>query len=170
MKRNMKRALVAFAITAVVLTASVAADDKAVEQTIAKLERAWVSAIVDKDLVMLDELLAAEFTGTGPNGVTFSKGIAIADLKSGSYVVDKMSLDEISVNVFGDTAVAFTSQEEKSRYGDKDFSGHHHFTNVWVKRNGNWQVVASHGSRFGLPRFESKELPWGEGEFDLLSH
>jgi hypothetical protein len=161
---------VAFAITVFALTPSVAADDKAVEQTIAKLERAWVSAIIDKDLGMLDELLAPEFAGTGPNGVTFSKGIAIADLKSGSYVVDKMSLDEISVNVFGDTAVAFTSQEEKSRYGDKDFSGRYHFTNVWVKRNGNWQVVASHGSRFGLPRFESIELPWGEGEFDLLSH
>jgi hypothetical protein len=166
----MKRVLVVFAITVLALTASVAADNKAVEQTIAKLERAWVSAIVDKDLGMLDELLAPEFTGTGANGVTFSKGIAIADLKSGSYVVDKMSLDEISVNVFGDTAVAFTSQEEKSRYGDKDFSGHYHFTNVWVKRNGNWQAVASHGSRFGLPRFESSELPWGEGEFDLLSH
>ena len=36
----MKRVLVVFAITVLALTASVAADDKAVEQTIAKLERA----------------------------------------------------------------------------------------------------------------------------------
>jgi len=167
----MKRALMGLAITVLVLSVSAAAENnRSVEQTIAQLERAWVAAIVDKDLVMLDELLAPEFNGTGPNAVTYSKGIAIADLKSGAYVVDKMSVDEISVNVFGDTAVAFTSQEEKSKYGNQDFSGHYHFTNVWVKRNGNWQVVASHGSRFGMPRFESSELPWGEGEFDLLSH
>jgi ketosteroid isomerase-like protein len=167
----MKRALVGFAITVLALSVSAAAENnRSVEQTIAQLERAWVSAIVDKDVVMLDELLAPEFNGTGPNAVTYSKGIAIADLRSGAYVVEKMSLDEITVNVFGDTAVAFTSQEEKSRYGNQDFSGHFHFTNVWVKRNGNWQVVASHGSRFGMPRFESSELPWGEGEFDLQSH
>jgi hypothetical protein len=166
----MKRALLVFAIAVLVLSLPASADNKGVEQTIAQLERAWVSAILDKDLAMLDELLAPEFNGTGPNGVTYSKGVAIADLKSGAYAVEKMSLDEISVNVFGDTAIAFTSQEEKSSYGNLDFSGHNHFTNVWLKRNGKWQVVASHGSRFETPHFESSELPWGEGEFDLLPH
>jgi ketosteroid isomerase-like protein len=59
-----------------------------------------------------------------------------------------MDLDEISVNVYGDTAVSFTSQEETSTYAGKDTSGHYHFTDVWVKKDGRWQVVASHGSRF----------------------
>jgi hypothetical protein len=53
-----------------------------------------------------------------------------------------------AVNVFGDTAVSFTSQEEKSKYDGKDSSGHYHFTDVWVKRDGKWQAVASHGSRY----------------------
>jgi hypothetical protein len=35
-----------------------------------------------------------------------------------------------------DTAVVFTSQEEKSKYDGKDNSGHYHFTNVWVKCDG----------------------------------
>ena len=59
-----------------------------------------------------------------------------------------MVLDEISVNVYGDVAVAFTSQKEKSQYAGKDTSGHYHFTDVWVKKGDRWQVVASHGSRF----------------------
>ena len=58
-----------------------------------------------------------------------------------------MDLDQIDVNVFGNTAVAFTSQNEVSTYGNQDFSGHYHYTDVWVKRNGRWQVVASHGSK-----------------------
>lgn len=58
-----------------------------------------------------------------------------------------MSMDEVSVNVYGDAAVSYTSQQEKSKYNGKDNSGHFHFTNVWVKKDGKWQVVASHGSR-----------------------
>jgi ketosteroid isomerase-like protein len=49
----------------------------------------------------------------------------------------------------GDVAVAFASQQEKSRYGSADhLSGHYHYTNVWLKKDGRWQVVSSHGSRF----------------------
>jgi ketosteroid isomerase-like protein len=59
-----------------------------------------------------------------------------------------MDLDQIDVNVFGNTAIAFTSQNEISTYGDRDLSGHYHYTDVWIKKNGRWQVVASHGSRF----------------------
>jgi ketosteroid isomerase-like protein len=122
--------------------------NKSVEATITELERAWAAAIVNRDTATLERLLAKEFNGTSPNAHTYSREMAIGDLKSGVYVVDKMDLDEISVNVFGNTAVAFTSQEEKSRYGNEDFSGHYHYTDMWVKRGGRWQVVASHGSRF----------------------
>jgi ketosteroid isomerase-like protein len=122
--------------------------NQSVEATITQLERNWAAAIVNRDMEALERLLAKEFNGTSPNAHTYSREMAIADLKSGIYAVDKMNLDEISVNVFGNTAVAFTSQEEKSRYGNEDFSGHYHYTDTWVKRNGRWQVVASHGSRF----------------------
>jgi ketosteroid isomerase-like protein len=140
------------------------------EQTIVQLERAWVAAIVARDLAALDKLIAPEFSGTSPNAHTYTKEMAIDDLKSGRYIVEKMALDEVSANVYGNTAVAFTSQEEKSRYADSDFSGHYHYTDVWVKKNGRWQVVASHGSRFENPHTEHKEIPWGESQFDLLPH
>ena len=117
-----------------------------VPAVITKLQREWAAAIVN-----LDRLLAADFVGTSPTAHTFYKDFAIDDLKSGKYVVTKMDLDEISVNVYGDTGVSFTSQEEKSTYAGKDTSGHYHFTDVWVKKDGRWQVVASHGSRFNEP-------------------
>jgi hypothetical protein len=117
-----------------------------VEQAITKLERNWATAIVNNDTDTLNRLLAKEFNGTTPNGNMYTKEMAIADLKSGVYVVEKMRLDGIWVNVYGETAVAFISQEEKSRYGTKDSSGHYYYTDVWVRKNGRWQVVASHGS------------------------
>ncbi len=122
-----------------------------VEGTITRLERDWAAAIVSKDLAVLDRLLADDFNGTSPTAHTFPKSTAIGELKSGKYAVDSMDLDEISVNVYGNTAVSFTSQEEKSTYAGKDTSGHYHFTDVWIKKDGRWQVVASHGSRFNEP-------------------
>ena len=119
-----------------------------VEATIAQLERDWVAAIVKKDQVALDRLLADDFAGTSPTAHFYTKSRAIADLAQGAYVVEAMNLDEISVNVYGDTAVAFASQDEKSRYEDTDVSGHYHYTNVWVKKADRWQAVASHGTRY----------------------
>jgi len=128
--------------------ASGAAPAEDVEATITQLERDWVAAIIKKDTATIDRLLAEEFNGTSPTAHLYPKSSAVEDLTKGIFVVDSMVLDEISVTPYGDTAVAFTSQEEKSRYNGKDTSGHYHYTDVWVKKDGQWQVVASHGSRF----------------------
>jgi ketosteroid isomerase-like protein len=115
---------------------------------IEKLEHEWVDAIERKDTATLDRLLADDFAGTSATAHTFPKSFAIEDIQNGSYAVESMDIDEISVNVYNnDTAVAFVSQDEKSKFNGKDSSGHYHFTNVWVKRNGSWNVVASHGTR-----------------------
>ena len=119
-----------------------------IEATIAQLERDWVAAIVKRDTTTLDRLLAEDFSGTSPTAHVYTKAMALDDLTDATYVVTSMDLDEISVNSYGDTAVAFTSQEEKSRYAGKDIGGHYHFTDVWAKRDGRWQAVASHGSRY----------------------
>ena len=120
-----------------------------VDATIMQLERDWVNAIVAKDTATLDRILGDDFNGTTPEAYDYPKTMAIDDIKTGIYSVDSMVLDDISVNVYGDAAVSFTSQQEKSRYAGKERSGHYHFTDVWVRRDGRWQVVASHGSRVG---------------------
>jgi ketosteroid isomerase-like protein len=127
----------------------VAESPEKAEAEITQLERDWVAAIVNKDPATLDRLLAEDFNGTSITGGTFPKRDAIEDIKEGTYVVESMDLDEVSVNVYGNAAVSFTSQKEKSKYAGKDSSGHYHFTNTWIKRDGKWQVVASHGSPYG---------------------
>jgi ketosteroid isomerase-like protein len=112
------------------------------------LEREWVAAIVKKDTAALERLLAKDFVGTSPTAHTYTRELALSDMARGTYVVTAMDLDEVSATLYGDTAVAFTSQEEKSTYDGVDTSGHYHYTNVWVRRDGTWQVVASHGSRY----------------------
>ena len=87
-----------------------------VEAVILQLEKDWVAA----RRTALDRLLATEFNGTSPTGSTFPKSTAIEDIKSGRYAVESMEMDEVSANIYGDVAVAFTSQQEKSKYDGKD--------------------------------------------------
>src|SRR5436190_2108716 len=69
-----------------------------VEATITQLEKDWVAAIQKKDTATLDRLLAPDFVGTSPTAHTYMKSNAIDDIKDLRYVVDKMDLDEVSVN------------------------------------------------------------------------
>ena len=142
------------ATTAPAVTAPASTED--VAATITQLEKDWVAAIEKKDAATLDRLIADDFVGTSPTAHTYIKTIAINDLKAGTYVVDKMDLDEVTVNVYGTTAVSFVSQQEKSKYAGADTSGHYHFTDVWVKKDGRWQVVASHGTRYDKPAANEK--------------
>lgn len=132
-------------------SAPAAAYTEQVEAAVAQLERDWVSAIVKKDIGALDRLLAEEFAGVSPTAHYYDKRMAIDDLTTGTYQVESMALDEVSVNAYGDFAVAFASQQEKSRYANRDISGHYHYTNVWARRDGRWQVVASQGTRYDTP-------------------
>lgn len=125
-----------------------AASSADVEGAIEKLERDWVNAIVKKDVQTLDQLLAEDFSGTSADAHSYTKTMAINELKSGKFSVAEMTLDEIAVTPYGDVAVAFTSQQEKSTYDGRDTSGHTHFTDVWVKKDGQWRAVASHGTRY----------------------
>jgi ketosteroid isomerase-like protein len=133
----------------VVAAAAAATED--VPATITRLEKEWVAAIPKKDTATIDRLLADEFAGTSPTSHRYTKTNALDDLRNAKYVVEAMTLDDVSVNVYGNVAVAFSSQEEKSRYAGADTSGHYHFTDVWVKKDGHWQAVASHGTRYDRP-------------------
>jgi ketosteroid isomerase-like protein len=116
-----------------------------VPEVITGLENEWVKAIVSKDAATIDRLIADDFIGT-TNDVQYGKTDAIEDVKTGTH--ESLDLSNITVHVYGpDTAVATMDQNEKSKHGTEDFSGHYLFTDVWVKRDGQWRAVASHGSR-----------------------
>jgi ketosteroid isomerase-like protein len=123
---------------------SPAANSEDTKQVITRLEREWVAAILAKDTATVDRLLATEFVGT-TNDQKYFKADAIEDVQTGTH--ESLQLNDIDVRVFGNTAIATMSQDENSRHAKEDFSGKYLFTNVWVNMDGEWRVVASHGSR-----------------------
>jgi len=115
------------------------------------LEDAWVNAIVNRNIPVLERVIADDFNGVSPNGQQYTKREAIADVRSGAYAVESMKLENINVRVLGDIALVTMYQNEKSKFGEENRSGRYIFTDVWAKRNGRWEAVASHGSVVLLP-------------------
>jgi len=117
-----------------------------VEQALMQMERDWTEAGLKKDVATLDKILADDWVGEGFTGAT-TKAQALADLKSGDSKQDSVTLGEMKVRVFGNTAVVTGTDDEKSSYKGKDTSGHWIWTDVFVKRQGRWQAVASQSTQ-----------------------
>lgn len=114
------------------------------ELVVRQSETEWVTAIVQKDTPTIERLLADDFIGT-TNDVRYGKSEAINDAKTGVH--DTLAMDDVQVRLYGNTAVVTFDQNERSRHGEEDFSGHYMFTNVWVKQGDRWVAVSLYGSR-----------------------
>ena len=115
-------------------------DDKA---AITKLERDWPVAFVKKDTAKMLSLGTPDCLFTVSSGEIISLKNFVTDVKSGTYSVQSMHIDDLKVRVYGDSAVVFGLETEKSRYKGKDASGQYRFVDTWLKRNGQWLCAAS---------------------------
>ena len=111
-----------------------------------EVEHAWGNALLKRDVAGFGRCLADEWILTTSDGSRVTKAMALADLKSGALRIDAFRLDDVTVHLYGSTAVVRGLITEKSMLRNKDTSGKSRFTDVFVKRDGRWQAVASHES------------------------
>jgi ketosteroid isomerase-like protein len=126
-------------------TSSVAS--ASVEQTLMQLERDWTQASLKKDIAALDKIVADDWVNIDFQGRTVTKAQTLANLKSGLPATQAAGLGEMKVRVFGDSAIVTGSDTEKSSDKGKDVIDKYLWTDVFVKRNGRWQAVASQSTK-----------------------
>ena len=129
-----------------------ASDFGSVKNKLIQIEHDWADALVKGDVTTWSRCVADDWIGTTPEGNMVAKTGAYADLKAGLVVRELFHLDDLKVRVYGDTAIVFGLETEKSTIHGKDMSGQYRFTDVFVKRDGRWQAVASHLSRVSAQR------------------
>jgi ketosteroid isomerase-like protein len=59
-----------------------------------------------------------------------------------------MESEEFRVRVYGDAAVVTALTKAKGKFTGQDFSTQERATDVFIKRDGRWQCVISHLTRF----------------------
>jgi len=117
-----------------------------VEQELIKIETDWGEAGLKNDFAFMDKILADDFTEATPEGYFITKAQLLAQMKSGEFVATSWVQDDIKVRVYGDAAVVTGRTTTKAQYKGKDVSGQYLWTDTFIKRDGRWQCVATHGS------------------------
>ena len=113
---------------------------------VAKVVQEWADAIKHNDVKLLERILADDFMTTNVDGSVNSKEHEIAPFRAADLSFDTVSLQELSIKTYGSTAIVrgvglFTG---KAKWGG--FSSKERFTDLFLKRDGRWQAVASHSS------------------------
>jgi CubicO group peptidase (beta-lactamase class C family) len=120
------------------------------EQEVRKLEREWLDAYEQHDTVAMDRILADDFKLTQPGGVVQTKGDILAALKATrdpARPEPKFSTEDVQSRV-EDEAVILTGRfVQRIERDDQTRTMEARYTDTYVKRQGRWQVVASHLTR-----------------------
>ena len=119
----------------------------AVEKELTKVENDWSTAWMKKDSAALQSLYATEYIATDWEGATFNKAQDIANAMAPDSRTQSFVLSDLKVQVHGDTAVVTGLNTIKAMFKGADVSGAYRFTDVFVKRDGRWQAVATQGTK-----------------------
>ena len=120
-------------------------------EALMRIEKGLLDALLKGDSSPFERDLGKGYVSTSPDGAVQDKAQFIADIKSGDLKLQSATLDDAKVNVYGNAAIVTFASVDKGTYKGKDISGNTRWTDVFIKQNGRWQIVATHGSRVMKP-------------------
>ena len=119
------------------------------EVEVRKLERAWLDAYEKKDVTAMTSIVADDFTITFSDGSVQTKPQIIESLKRPGGSTSKFTTENVQSRVYGDTVILIGLVISEWKQNGQPMSDRSRYTDTYVKRNGKWQVVASHLSKVG---------------------
>jgi hypothetical protein len=102
----------------------------------------WANVVVTGDVSPLERIIADDYVGVSSRGEVRDKAKLLEPFEPGDFTAS--SLDYVNIRHFGDTAIAQGAETVKRRDGGPDLRLI--WTDVWMWRDGQWQIVASQDS------------------------
>ncbi len=104
-----------------------------------------LAAIIERrDVAAAERILGAEYALRAPGIGEMPRAQWLAALPE--YVVHSSELNDVRIDVYGETGLMRSRYKQHATVFGKDRSGELLMTDVWVKRDGRWQIVARHTS------------------------
>lgn len=130
-----------------------------IQAELIKLERDWAGAFKTRDADTVRRILADDLVITYPDGVVAGKNEEVQSIATGAITADSWDLTDEKVTVIDGDAAFITGRAivRNGRYKDPkapkpiDISGEYRFLDVYVKRSGRWQAIASQTTRIANP-------------------
>jgi ketosteroid isomerase-like protein len=133
-----------FSLLYLLIASSAAAFDDTAD--IRALEQQWDTANLRGDAAALDRVLADDFILTGDDGKVHPKAEVISELKSRNITYHSAKTEDLKIILHGDAAVVSGQWRGSYNNRGKTINLLERFTNFYVRRDGQWRCVASHGS------------------------
>ena len=118
------------------------------EEELLTLEKAFADAIVRNDLEGIGRLVTDDWIIIDPNGEIVDRARFFDVIRSGALTHDMMESEDFRVRVYGDSAVVTGVTRTKGKFMGQEFTTQERATDVFVKRDGRWQCVLTHLTRF----------------------
>lgn len=112
------------------------------EQVLRDLEHQWNEAFKNQDTVTLSRILDDRFIFTDGEGNVLDKAKYIESIRQ--VKIESYRIEEMTVRVFGDTAVVAARLIEKSTIAGRAQNEVIRYTDTFARRLGRWRAVASH--------------------------
>ena len=134
-------------------------DPAAIQAEILKLEREWADSNKTHNAEAVKRLVADDAVIVYPDGSTATKADEVRTIESGAITADAFEMLDPKVTVI-DADAAFITGRSVIKNGKFtmpnqkkpiDISGEYRFLDVYAKRDGKWQAVASQATKI-LPQ------------------
>lgn len=119
--------------------------------TLEQADAAWNQLRLHGDAGALAPLLAEDWLLTHSDGRVQHKADYLQELATRQRRNTRIDNEDVQIRRYGDTAVITGTSVQAAISDGKPWQGRFRFTRVWVQREGNWQMVASHSSRMLEP-------------------
>lgn len=126
------------------------AQEKSDAATIRALESKWVDAYKQRQIATVASLLADDYVITQEDGSVYGK-VGFISYNAGSLRVDIAEASDLRIHMHDNIAVVTGAYHEKGVLAGKAYDYHDRLTDVWMKINGKWQLIASHYSLPATP-------------------
>jgi ketosteroid isomerase-like protein len=117
------------------------------QEAVRKAESDRFAAMLKADVVALDKLLGADLTYTHGDGRVIGKVAFINDFKTGAFKYTTIEPNDMAIRIFGDVAVVTGGAAMHVVNQGAPADIRIRYTDVHVKRNGVWEMVAWEATR-----------------------
>ena len=117
-----------------------------IEQKIFRLEEELAQNEMRLDVAALDAIYADDIMVTAPIGIVVDKMAVMTEVRQAAEksTIQTYDKENLKLRVYGETAVTSYRMTVNGKFENIEINRQLQITNVWMKRNGRWQIVARH--------------------------
>lgn len=112
-------------------------------EALTALNRDYIDAVQRGDVRRFDEILAADFLCSNPDGSLVDRAQFLMQTAR-PVTISGLTTDDVRIRILGDVAIIHARTSYATADGEQR---HGRYTDAWARRDGRWLAVAAHVTR-----------------------